>query len=184
MLLSIITRCYKRPIGLRRNKMSLALQTVQDFEHILLVDNVGIGLKAAADRLAIEAPVLIHGDYVYVLDDDDMLVDNEFVARIQEVVFLADPDIIMVKSDDGTMGVLPTVKVWGKRPIYSQIGGQNYVVRADIWKRHAAHFISEQDRGDFAFIEELFHYDYTVYWLDAIVAMMGPIAGQGFGRPE
>ena len=184
MLLSIVTRCYKRPIGLRRNQLSLILQTCQDYEQILLVDDVGIGLEAAADRLATDAPALIKGDYVYVLDDDDLLIDNGFVAKLQYIASFFSPDIIMVKSDDGTIGILPTLDVWEKKPIYCQVGGQNYVVKADVWKRHASAFISERDIGDFAFIEELFRHDYTVYWLDAIMAMMGPIAGQGFGRPE
>lgn len=183
MLLSIITRCYKRPVGLRRNKLSLALQTSQDFEQLFLVDEVGIGINATHARMAAEMPARISGDYVYVLDDDNVLIDNGFVATIAGVAARLDPDIIMVKSDHGALGILPTAVVWKGQPVPGQIDAMNYVVKADIWKRHAATWtMHPKDAGDATFIMALFCYDYTIHWQDAIVAMTGPVAGRNCGE--
>jgi len=185
LLLSIITRCYRRPVGLRRCKLSLALQIDQDFEHILLVDDVGIGFRAADARLVTDAPALINGDYVYVLDDDNFLIDNSFVARIHWFAQEYDPDIIMVKSDNGRQGILPTPEVWRRRPIRCHNDPLNSVVRSEIWKRHIGILATCQDDArDSALLTELFNHDYSIRWLDKVVAMSGPLAGRGYGRIE
>ena len=186
MLLSIVTRCYKRPVGLRRNRLSVRLQTHRDYEQIFLVDEEGLGINAADARMAADAPPLIRGRYVYVLDDDDVLIDNQFVAWIHTVSCTHHgPDIIMVKSDNGVLGILPSPAAWGKEPQPGQVSVLNYVVKAEIWKRHAPAFASHPgDAGDSMFITELFRHDYSVHWLDAIMAMTGPISGRNHGRPE
>lgn len=185
MLLSIVTRCYRRPVGLRRCKLSLALQTSQNFEHVLLVDDVGIGFRAADVRLATDAPALINGDYVYILDDDNLLIDNQFVARIEWIAREYDLDVIMVKSDHGRAGILPSPEVWRRRPIATQVDTLNAVVRAEVWKRHVGVFATCQDDArDTAFLTELFNHGYSIRWLDKVVAMSGPLAGRGYGRIE
>lgn len=183
MLLSIITRCYRRPIGLRRNQLSVKLQTCQDYEQILLVDEIGLGINAADARMAAEIPARIRGDYVYVLDDDNILIDNGFIARIADIAAWLVPDIIMVKSDNGALGVLPSSKVWKGQPILGQVDAMNYVVKADVWKRHAAAWATHpKDAGDAMFIVELFRHGYGVHWQNTIVAMTGPIAGRNHGE--
>ena len=185
MLLSIITRCYKRPIGLRRNRLSVRLQTLQDYEQIFLVDKEGQGINAADARMAAEAPTLIHGDYVYILDDDDLLIDNQFIDHIHDIAQAHDPDIIMVKSDNGYLGILPSAATWKREPQPGRVSVLNYVVRSEIWKRRAAAFATHPtDAGDAMFIVELFKHDYKVHWLDAIVAMTGPVSGRNQGRSE
>ena len=185
MLLSIITRCYGRPIGLRRNKLSVRKQTRYDYERVLLVDKTGIGINAADARMAAEAPALINGDYVYILDDDDLLIDNQFVDHIHAIAQAHDPDIIMVRSDNGRLGILPSAAVWEKKPQPGRVSVLNYVVKAEIWKRHAPAFATHPtDAGDAMFIVELFRHDYSVYWLDLVVAMTGPVSGRNHGRPE
>jgi len=185
MLLSVVTRCYKRPVGLRRNQLSLMLQTRQDYEQILLVDNVGLGIKAADERMAAEAPALINGEYVYILDDDDMLIGNQFIAHIHAIAQTHDPDIIIVKSDNGRLGILPSAAMWEKKPQPGRISTLNYVVKAEIWKRHAPAFATHpHDAGDAMFVTELFRHGYSVYWLDAIAAMTGPISGRNHRRLE
>lgn len=185
MLFSIITRCYRRPVGLRRCKLSLALQTDQDFEHVLLVDDVGIGFRAADVRLVTDAPALINGDYVYVLDDDNLIIDNSFVARIRWFAQEYDPDVIMVKSDHGRTGILPSPEVWRRRPIAGQIDTLNAIVRSEIWKRHIGVLATCQDDArDAAFFAELFNHGYKIRWLDKIVAMSGSLSGRGYGQVE
>ena len=185
MLLSIITRCYNRPIGLRRNQLSVRKQTRWDYEQILLIDEVGVGINVADARMAADAPALINGDYVYILDDDDLFIDNQFVAEIHRIAQTYDPDIIMVKSDNGRLGILPSAATWEKEPQPGQVSVLNYVVKAEIWKRHAPAFATHPtDAGDAMFIVELFKHGYSVYWLDLIVAMTGPVSGRNHGRAE
>ena len=71
--LSIVTRCFKRPSLLERNKESVYNQLDQDWEHIFIVDDIGMGMEAANKALALNKH-LISGEYVFILDDDDILV--------------------------------------------------------------------------------------------------------------
>lgn len=185
VFLSIITRCYKRPVALRRNQLSVGKQMCGNYEQIFLVDEIGLGIKAADERMAIEASALIRGEYVYILDDDDLLIDNQFVAHIHAIARSHDPDIIMVKSDNGRLGILPGAETWEREPQPGRVSVLNYVVKAEVWKRHASAFATHpDDAGDAMFIVELFKHDYSVYWFDSIVAMTNSMSGRNHGRSE
>jgi glycosyltransferase involved in cell wall biosynthesis len=175
---TIITRCYKRPKMLERLKASLATQTCQQFGHVLIVDDVGVGIQEANRRLA-GAPIL--GEYVYVLDDDNELTDPSFLADLLDIIQQHAPDVIMVKSENGPLGILPAVGVWRRGPIEGQIDMLNFVVSACVFRKHAAAFGKRQRCGDFDFIDEVFGNGYRVHWHDRVVAR---IQRRSNGEPE
>jgi hypothetical protein len=178
VFLSIITRCYKRPKMLAQLRRSLDAQTCQDFEHIQIIDDVGIGVEEANRRLT---DVEIRGQFAYVLDDDNELADDEFVASLKEIVKHYRPDVIMVRSENGGLGILPMPGVWGKAPIQGQVDMLNFVVSADVYRAHAAAFDNGYC-GDYHFINDVFQRGaYRVYWHDTVVAR---IQRRSWGAPE
>ena len=163
---------------LARNKASLAAQTCQDYEHVFLVDEAGIGIAEANRRLS-EAQ--ISGEYVYILDDDDEIIDPNFIHDLQAIANQHAPDVIMVRSENGESGILPTCKVWHQRPIEGRISMLNFVVKAGVFKKHAEAFAEKEFAGDFTFINEIFQNGYTVHWHDCVVAR---IQKRSHGEPE
>jgi hypothetical protein len=165
--MSFVTRVCKRPIQLLRCLESISCQTDQDFENVLLVDSVGVGVNKA-NEFFYEHRYRVRGQWVYMLDDDDMMIDNDFIAAIKQTVDDYNPDIIMVKASHMGM-ILPDALVWGKKPVGSHIGTPAFVVRNDIWREHIKEFGGHGYAGDFTFGLELFKHDYKIYWLDRVV---------------
>lgn len=179
--LSIVTRCYKRPQGLLRCLESIAQQDDKDYENVLIIDTEGIGV-AAANALFYEHKDRVHGEYVHLLDDDDILVDNGLVSRLKCIAHNHNwPDVIIFRSLHGGGKMLPPDKLWGERPKGGQIGGESYVIRRDIWKRHIKVFGEHGYPGDFFFISELFSHNYSIFWCDTVIAQAFQ---QNLGKPE
>ena len=175
--LSVVTRCYKRPGMLNANQQSLARQTSQDFEQILLVDDVGLGLHAANKRLAEANP---KGDYVLILDDDDLLIDDRAIEKLAEAA--ADrPDLVIFKADHGPLGILPSPYVFiRKEPVLNRIGSCDFITRRDVWQEHIHRFGTPQ-RGDYHFLASVWADGPDVVWLeDEVLARVQRISG---GQP-
>lgn len=168
--LSIVTRCHKRPKGLLRCLESIAGQTDSDYENVLIVDTQGVGVERA-NALFYEYRDRVHGEYVHLLDDDDVLIDQELVSRLKCIAQTHNwPDVIMFRALHGGGKILPPDSLWGERPKGGQIGGESYVVRRDIWKRHIKTFGEHGYPGDFYFISELFSHNYSIFWCDTVIA--------------
>jgi len=161
MLISVVTRTYKRPKMFAANRQSLKMQTLQDYEEIVIRDEVGIGCAEANHRLCLVEP---KGDYVWVFDDDDVLEDDTFFEKVKETVDQFHPDVIFVKG--WIVGqILPD-----RWPIEEgHIDGINYVVSREMWDRCK----NSWDRayaGDFSFINAVMKLDPHVRWLDIVAA--------------
>ena len=175
---SFVTRCYKRPAQLLRCLESIQQQTDPDYENVIIVDPVGVGV-AAANGFFFQHRRRVHGQYIYLIDDDDVVVEPTLVATVKEIAAEHDwPDMIMFRVQHAN-GILPDARVWGKKPIGGAIGGSAYVVRADVWQRHIIRF-GERGiyAGDFDFIQTLFERGYRAFWCDAIIAA-APVQHQG-----
>lgn len=164
--MSFVTRCNNRPEMLAINKQSVQMQTDTDWEHVLIEDAAGRGLLAANCSLQ-KHRARITGEYVYILDDDNYLVDPDFVAIVNQLDKNQKSSIIIVKCN--WLVVLPRVEYWQRPPTQGQIDTLNVVVRNDIWQRHIGAFCQPR-YGDFHFIQELFRHGYDTFWLDRIVA--------------
>ena len=176
--LSVITRCYKRPKMFRQNVLSLAAQTDQDFEQIFIVDKIGYGIGGANRALATVEPT---GDYVLVLDDDDIISEPRAIECLKEAT-TENPDIVIFKGDFHNLGVLPDEVVWGKRPLLGHIGSCSFVVSNDVWKKHVAAWGSSgDDCGDYEFLKELWQGKPQVVWLDKLLVAIP--TGRSFGTP-
>src|SRR5262245_2630880 len=167
--LQVLTRCYQRPKLLWRNIKSLEAQSDPDWIHTLLVDGEGRGVGQAQAALANYAPY-VRGAWIWVLDDDDECIDHHLVADCKAIVAGCNPDLILVRMDHGPRGVLPEEGYWRRRPVLSHIGASAFIVRQDVWKRHAPTYASATYTSDFDFINAVFDADPDVYWHDQIAS--------------
>lgn len=176
--LTVVTRCYQRPTYLENNVASVAQQTDPDYEHIFIVDEVGEGLHAANKALAMAQPA---GEYVMVLDDDDLLSSPEAIATLK--VSVRDhgrPGLLFFKADHGEYGILPSPLVWRRRPVLGHVGSCDFISRADVWETYIPWFGTMQE-GDFNYLINVWKDAPAVGWLDRQLAAVQRISN---GRPE
>jgi len=126
-ILTIVTRAYKRPTMFEQCRQSIESQTVKDIEHIILTDNIGIGVPAANKRLRNVKP---QGQYVWVIDDDNILTDQHVVETIASMISRK-PDIIICGAQIGEQ-LLP--ETWP--PIEGNIDSANIIVSREVWMKH------------------------------------------------
>lgn len=180
MFLEIVTRTYRRPLMLLVNRDSIARFTSDDYLQVILPDDVGRGVGWANAQFADYAPN-VTGDYVWILDDDDECIRETLVDELKAIAAEHDPDVIMLKMDHGEMGILPD-RTWGKSPEFGDIGMSAFVVKREVWQRHAPEFARAKEGGDFDFIRSIFAArQYSIHWHNVVASRVQRISR---GAPE
>ena len=178
--LSILTPTYKRPKMLEVCRQSIENLADGDYQHLVMVDETGIGVGGQYMQYKHVSHHLI-GEYIMVLCDDDMLIDCDMIADLKDIVSECSPDVIMVKWQYGDR-VLPDGGVWENAPREGHIGLSNWIVRGDLW-RAMAHAYGNRYAGDFDFIASIWAgVKDRIYWHDKIV--VATQNGRGYGEPE
>lgn len=187
--MSIVTRACMRPDMLSTNIQSVLSQSCQDIEQIFIVDHTRQGIQVA-DKALHEYRDQVQGHYVYILDDDCILLNPDFVQSVKGIAEkewdqdapscirgpCSPPDIVMVKSrrppgPPSMSSIVPTLAAWGDRRLYH--GACNclcYVMKAPLWREHIEHFGVKPWGGDWWFLKQVLATDPIIYWLDEIVA--------------
>lgn len=180
--MSIVTRhYYKRPNMFKSCCESVKAQICNDYEHVIITDNEGIG-SLGANGLFEKNKDLITGSYVFILDDDDLLTSNEFVGDIRKIVLEYNPKMIFVRmmiNDE----LYPTEMNWKQSKLHqNHVGSFNVIIRKDIWKENIHNFSTIQT-GDFQFINSVFKKlsPLEIYWQDKIYGRTGKVS---HGAPE
>lgn len=174
--LTIYTPTYKRPTLLAECRASVAAQSDADYQHLVVEDAVGIGIGGMFAAIQTNAP-LVEGEYVYILQDDDLLVDRDFVRELKRFVWEHnDPPVVIVRNRKH--GLQP--RCWQQPPQLGSIDLGSYVIRADVFCRHADRF-GKRYEGDYDFIRALWDMHYPFAWWDRLVAEAQQV---GMGKPE
>lgn len=187
--LEVLTRVYKRPQLLAVNMESLRTQTDDDWAQTYLVDNVGRGINWSHENMAAHAPDLV-GEWIWIVDDDDMCTCPTLVADLKRIVAEHAPDVIMVKMDHGK-AVLPD-ESWGDGPVYGHIGVSAYIVRREVWQTHAGALVPGWYGSDYSLINSIFGNNPAmamapwikqprIYWHDCIASR---VQVQSYGKAE
>lgn len=168
--LTVFTRhLANRPTLYAQHCASLEAQTCQDFVHLVITDDASRGWPWAESLFETHKDE-VHGDYVFQLDDDDVLATPKAVAMLKTAVDDSQADIVVFRVDHLRLGILPDASVWGKQPLCGHIGGEDFIVRREIWQRHIHTRNTGLYESDFGFMAELWRHDYSVYWLDKLIA--------------
>jgi len=168
---------------LATNIASVEMQIDNDYNQVFIDDPLRLGLYAANCNLYSNRH-RVTGKYVYILDDDTALIVPDFVSTIRQLAKNQKCDIIMVKSywlatSQGRV-ILPRQEFWQRPPVKGQIDTLNFIVRNGVWQRHIHEFCQPRC-GDFHFAKALFEQDYSICWLDEIMAatqQIGSLTGR------
>jgi len=176
--LSIYTPTYRRPTLLAACRQSVADQTIAgEIQHYVLVDDIGVGIAGMFAEIPRHVGEL-QGEYVYVLQDDDVLAGPEVVERLKRFVKEeGEPPVVMVRNRKRGM-VLPTF--WGEAPRPAHVDLGNYVLRRDVFRLHAGDF-GRCYEGDYYFILRVWEMGWRFTWLDLLFSKAMAL---GLGRPE
>lgn len=175
--LEIITRAYRRPEMLAVNQATLDFQTDSDWQQTIIRDPVGVGVAQVNARMRDFEP---EGQYVWILDDDDMCIRDTFVAELKQIVETHQPDVIMVKMDHLHRGILPDDDVWGGKPVKGRIGCSAYVVKNETWRNNRKAWWHDYS-ADYDFINAIFNSGANIYWYGVIASKCQRIS---MGAPE
>lgn len=168
--LEVVTRTFvgRRPDLLLRCHLSLRKLESDDWSHRVLLDMQRMGVAHANRELAnLEA----HGEWVWVLDDDDVCCHPGLIGDLRWMVDTLCPDAVIVRAQwaqrEGL--VLPPDELWGKRLIEGTIGAPCVITRRDIWNQYRGCW-GARYAGDFDYINGLFDAGLNIAWLDVVAA--------------
>jgi hypothetical protein len=180
--LSIITRIYKRPQGLSKNQLSIDGLTDKDCEQIFITDNVGVGMLEANKAFSHTQVIdMIEGEYVFLLDDDDFIVNPEMITDLKEAcssAVIGTPDVIffrMTIKNGMNNDHYPTEQCWLNKPLIAHIGGSCFVVKTEVYKKFIHNF-GHARCGDFYFINSVFEGGASQCWLDKLMCETGKVS--------
>lgn len=170
VFLSILTRHMPhRAPQLNLNRASLLAQSCRDYEQILLVDDQRRGWDYAAQMLIKGAGQAI-GEYVLILDDDDLMLNVNGIQLLSEAT-IARPAAVIFKGWHGDgLGVLPGVDAWHRRPRQGAIGCFDFVIRRDVFEAKMPEAASGGYNHDFALIDSVYEaHSHQIGWLDSVI---------------
>lgn len=179
MFLEILTRTFPgRPYYLKRCQESLTHLRDPDWSQRIIMDEAGRGVEwANANMGTIQAD----GDWIWVLDDDDVCCYYDLIGDLKALVRKTKPDIVIVRSYHAQWNMLPPYERWLQRPIMGQIGPSCVVVRRDVWNAFH-HAWTPTYAGDFWYINTLWDAKLKIAWLP-ITAAYQTQQSRGQGDP-
>ena len=150
--IAFITRVHpKRATMLEACVDSIKMQSDNDYIHIIHRDDKtenGYGLLLANQSFAKLGP--INARYVMAIDDDDLLIDLNFVKTFRDAVCLDNPEIVFFKCRVIDK-VFPLYPNWRQPPRRGRISGSGFAVRKDVWEKHI-HEFGRKSCGDYSFL--------------------------------
>lgn len=165
--LTVITRVNgKRPRSLTQNMRSLDRQTDKDYEHIL-IEGVNGGLHAA-NKSFMEAKQKVKGKYVFLLDDDDIVVNRFMIERLKEI---AAKDIVLFRCiilNGSNNNIYPSDKMWDSQQLMpGHVGTFCFATRAEVFNDYI-HFFGTPTMGDYNYLRSIWHKEKQ--WIDEVMA--------------
>ena len=183
--ISFYTPTYRRPQQLAACMASVANQTyARKIEQVIIPDHVGLGIAGMYEQVPLYKEAM-HGRYVHFLADDDILPTPLVVERLHSWVERwkdehaadLDPEVIIVSSEKNGQR---WPHQWSGEPVCGAIDLGCFVVRTDIWKKHANDY-GKRYEGDYDFIKTLWNAGYRFCFFCELVLVRGAVSR---GAPE
>ena len=159
---------------LAANIVRLLVQTSQDYQHLLICDDVCAGVEAANGAMATRDWADVQGDYVMVLDDDDVLNDTDIIELLQNAIKQYRVDLLGVRMDHGPLGVLPPDDLWPGEPVRGRVGCSAVVPCRALFVEAVKAYKPQHD-GDFDYVDACYSLAESVTWLDLVASKVTQI---------
>jgi len=169
--LTVITRVHpKRPNLVKKTIESIKNQSDDDIQHLLVYDPTenGIGFPGANDMIA--RAVGIEGDYVTVLDDDDIFSSKTFIADLKKLIEKRPIDLVIGKVRYGKNVLPPESEFKQEKIVLSKIGSTCAIVRRDLWDKNKEIWGVGVYCADFHFIAAVTEQAKASIWWDYLIA--------------
>ena len=168
--LSVVTRhMQNRPLMFARCLASLNAQTRRDFEHIVITDPDPNGSGWAWVNGTWDAHQdEIHGRYILQLDDDDVLAHSGVIDKLYDEALWDDAEIVVFRTDHAELGILPD-QGWGIGFVPCHMGGEDFIVRHDLWERNLSAWRNDTYEGDIGFMAAIFKDNPVTVWHDEVL---------------
>ena len=185
-----LTRCHPRRPNMQKVCFdSVKAQTCDDYQHFLIEGAMrraepGYSYKASgfAPEHGLTKPWPIEGRYVMVLDDDNILVDPNFIKDFKELVERENPDIVFFRAEIKGWGVYPA---WARPPAPGEVDWFCYAVKREFWQKYIAEINAEMAAvNDFRFIDKCYRHTASVIWFNRLVASTQRAPGRQRGETE
>jgi len=177
---TLFTRCYKRPKALAVCNASVELQSVQDYQRVFIVDEIGRGLEWA-DAQFYERRHEALGRYVYMLDDDNILAHANVIEKWRWVTTLTGCEVMMFKAGYADLGILPQDDCWMQPPAHGRISPLNALVSRELFLKHIDKWRGAYV-GDFEYLQAVMADETaSIVWLDDVMAYC---QRRSYGKPE
>lgn len=115
----------------------------------------------------------IKGDYVWLLDDDDVGTCCNLHTLVKRVSERHDPDLIICRSLIANRGLMPCDKLWGK-PLknYPEVSMPmpSMIVKTRLWRKCIPACALLPKRVDWHLFCEIRNHNPKVYYLNALTA--------------
>jgi hypothetical protein len=185
-LLTLLTRCHPdRPKMLERCVASVAAQTDQDLQHLLLRPEIEPHDIIKVGPLIHYAASQITGDYVTQLPDDDLLASPSFVADLRAVVAGGAVEAVIHRMEYGDSWICPPEDKWRLRRVeVGYIAGQNLIARRDIYLAASGEWLRPIYEADFYYIRKALSIAKAVVWWNYIGIESQGRWGNSQGKPE
>jgi len=172
--MTFYTPTYKRPTYLAICQRSVQAQTCRDYQHMVIVDDSGIGVDGMFHDIRRHTKA-IRGKYVFILSDDDRLLGRTGLKRVKEFAEVNNyPPVIIVRNHKWGK-TFPLI--WEQAPEFTKIDTGNFIIRNDVFQENADRF-GECYEGDWIFIEHLWNAGYPFAWFDYVFSEM-QVGGKG-----
>jgi hypothetical protein len=171
--LSFYTPTYRRPQALSKCIQSVTSQTAVDaIEQLVIVDHVGLGVGGMYERVPSYASAM-HGQYVHMLADDDVLAGPSVVAQLRERAEAEGfPPVLIVSAIKGHL-TLPLDNAGP--PVCGRIDLGCLVVRQDVWQRHVQDY-GKCYEGDYFMAKALWDAGHTFVYARDIMFLIGAVS--------
>jgi hypothetical protein len=181
--LTMFTRhMLSRPAMFLECQRTLHMQTCRDFEHVIVRDTNPQGSGFAWAQAQFEAHQdEVRGEYVWQYDDDNRLATPTAIEILKFAVHDSGADIVVFRADHAELGILPDELAWSKGAVYSHMGGEDFIVKRDLWGRHLDAWRSGVYESDWHFMEAIWSDQPRVYWLDLLLLKVQRVS-RGMGE--
>jgi len=185
-----LTRCHPaRPNMQRVCFDSVKNQTCDDYQHFLIqgamreADAYSTYKNSGfAEEHGLTKPWPIEGRYVMVLDDDNVLIDADFVKDFKELVERENPDIVFFKGEIKGWGIYPS---WARHPVAGEIDWFCYAVKREFWQRYIAEVnVRPTASNDWLLIDKCYRNTKSVIWFNRLVASTQRVPGRQRGETQ
>jgi hypothetical protein len=166
--LTFYTPSYRRPHGLAKCLASVQMQTiVSEIEQIVIPDHVGLGVGGMFAQVSRYASA-VHGDYVYLLCDDDVLASPDVVEMVRRFAQLQGlPPVILVDAKKGG-ATWPVGEPWPPRCGAIDLGC--IITRRDVWQAHAKDYGARYE-GDYDFMQAVSQAGYPAVYCPVLFSI-------------